>query len=429
MKEQQPGYYEIYLEILKQELVPALGCTEPVAVAYAAAMARDILGVFPAHAQISCSANIVKNVKGAVVPNTGGMRGIATAAIAGIVRGNAEAKLRVLESITEDDCTKIERLLKKGFCTTLLAEGIEGLYIQAIVTNENESAEVVIKDSHTNIVRIKRNDEIIFECDSHNSNDSKVSSSVKYDLLNVHDILDFANNVDLAEVSEIIECQIQMNTAISEEGLVHEYGCAIGKAILAKEGNSVRSRARARAAAGSDARMGGCAMPVIINSGSGNQGLTVSLPVIEYAKEMSADHEKLIRALVLSNLIALEQKAFIGKLSAYCGAVSAAVGSAAAITYLYGGNYEQISMTITNAIATASGILCDGAKSSCSAKIATALEAALLGHEMSMERRTFLPGEGLVVDQVDKTIHNFGYIGSVGMRQTDIEIINLMLKD
>ena len=357
------------------------------------------------------------------------MRGIAAAAIAGIVSGNAEAKLRVLESITEDDCSKIERLLKEGFCTTLLAEGIEGLYIQAIVTNENESAEVVIKGFHTNIVRIKKNDKIIFEYDSHNSNDSKVSSSAKYDLLNVHDILDFANNVDLAEISQIIECQIQMNTAISEEGLVHEYGCAIGKAILAKEGNSVRSRARARAAAGSDARMGGCAMPVIINSGSGNQGLTVSLPVIEYAKEMSADHEKLIRALVLSNLIALEQKAFIGKLSAYCGAVSAAVGSAAAITYLYGGNYEQISMTITNAIATASGILCDGAKSSCAAKIATALEAALLGHEMSMERRTFLPGEGLVVDQVDKTIHNFGYIGSVGMRQTDIEIINLMLKD
>jgi L-cysteine desulfidase len=426
MPAEHPHYYDAYLSILREELIPAMGCTEPIAVAFAAALARDTLGMRPEHAQIKCSANIVKNVKSVTVPNTGGMHGIAAAAIAGIVGGTASAKLEVLESVTEKDWAEIRRLLAAEFCTATLAEGIEGLYIEAIVTAGYQRVEVIIQNSHTGVARIRKNDVTIFERKDRDATGT-AGSSLPYELLNVHDIIQFANVVDIEDVSDLLKRQIHMNEAIANEGLTNNYGAAIGKTILEREEHSVRSRARAKAAAGSDARMGGCPLPVVINSGSGNQGLTVSLPVIEYARELHADREKLLRALVLSNLIALEQKSHIGKLSAYCGAVSAAVGSGAAITYLHGGSDEQIAMTITNAIATASGILCDGAKSSCAAKIATALEAAILAHEMSMRDRAFSAGEGLVGDQVEQTIRNFSHIGSVGMRPTDIEIIKIML--
>jgi len=427
MSDATPVFHDAYLAILRAELVPAMGCTEPIAVALAAAMARDVLGARPESAGIRCSANIVKNVKGVTVPNTGGMRGIAVAAIAGIVGGNAKSSLEVLQSVTEEDRAEIKRLLAAGFCKATLAEGIEGLYIEAIVRSGDRSAEVTIRDCHTGVSLIRKNGATIFEEKRDKSATGLLAARSGYDLLNVRDIVEFANTVDLGKIADLLERQILMNEAISDEGLANDYGASVGKTLLAREGEGVRSRARARAAAGSDARMDGCALPVMINSGSGNQGLTVSLPVIEYARELNVDREKLLRALVISHLVALEQKKYIGKLSAYCGAVSAAVGSGAAITYLSGGGYDKIAVTITNTIATASGMLCDGAKSSCAAKIATALEAAIMSHEMSMQGRGFSPGEGLVGDNVERTIRNFGQVGSTGMRPTDVEIIKIML--
>ena len=452
MSDSLPIFHDAFLAILRDELVPAMGCTEPIAVALAAAMARDVLGMIPESAEIRCSANIVKNVKSVTVPNTGGMKGITAAATAGIVGGRAEAKLEVLQSVTKEDWPEIKRLLAAGFCVAVLAEGIEGLYIEAIVRAGGQSAEVTIRNSHTGITSIKKNGVTVFGpaegkgdlggpgaaaatanasgAGASNTATAGASSAAKprFDLLNVRNIVEFADTVDLREVSELLERQMLLNGAISDEGLANDYGISVGKMILAREGADVRSRARARAAAGSDARMGGCALPVMINSGSGNQGLTVSLPVVEYAKELNVSHEKLIRALVVSNLVALEQKAYIGKLSAYCGAVSAAVGSGAGITYLSGGGYDKIAMTITNAIATASGMFCDGAKSSCAAKIATAVEAAIMAHELSMQGKSFSPGEGLVGADVEKTIRNIGHVGKCGMRPTDIEIIKVMLE-
>lgn len=429
MKAPRPAYYDAFLAILREELVPAMGCTEPIAVAYAAATARDILGVRPDSAEIRCSANIVKNVKGVTVPNTGGMRGIGAAATIGIVGGDAQAKLEVLEGVTDEDRAEAKRLLDAGFCKATLAEGIEGLYIEAIVRAGGESAEVVVRDSHTGISSIRKNGRVIFEKAAGMGGTGEDKARPGYGMLNVRDIVAFADTVDLGEISELLETQIRLNEAISDEGLAKEYGASVGKTILAREGQGVRARAKARAAAGSDARMSGCALPVVINSGSGNQGITVSLPVIEYAKDAGAGHDKLLRGLIVSNLVALEQKEYIGKLSAYCGAVSAAVGSGAGITYVCGGGYDRIATTITNAIATVSGMFCDGAKSSCAAKIATAVDAAIMAHEMSMQGRTFSSGEGLVSDDVEKTIRNIGRVGSVGMRPTDIEIIRVMLDE
>jgi L-cysteine desulfidase len=434
-----------------------MGCTEPIAVAFTAAKAKQVLGAMPDRIAIRCSANIVKNVKSVTVPNTGGLKGIDTAAIAGIVSGRAEAKLEVLAGLTEQDIAEIRRLKEGGFCVQELAEGIEGLYVEARVWKGTESAKVIVEHTHTGISRIEHNGAVVFDAkaapatqpaqaghpglaDSVGGNCGETTGAhspegispdrQEYSLLNVKDILEFAQTTELGEIGYLLRQQIDMNSAIADEGLVGNYGVSVGKNLLKYGGNDLRVRARARAAAGSDARMGGCALPVVINSGSGNQGLTVSLPVIEYATALGCDQEKLIRALVISNLVSLEQKEYIGKLSAYCGAVSAAVGSAAAIAWLKGGNYEQIAATIINAIATADGILCDGAKSSCAAKIATALEAAIMAHEIGMtEGKKFLDGEGLVGADVEATIRNVGQVGSVGMRATDLEIIKVMLKD
>lgn len=452
-----------YIAILREELVPAMGCTEPIAVAFAAAKARETLGAMPAAIEIFCSANIVKNVKGVTVPNTGGLRGIDAAAIAGTISNHPEKKLEVLQPLTDEDRAEIARLLAAKYCAAHLAEGIEGLFIDARAYLKDKSGQirqssrVVIEKTHTGITRIEKNGEVLYSIENYDSKESSTPSAKpscalqfeisnqqksqrpaasylsqdrrEYALLNVRDILAFAESVDLAEVSDVIRNQISMNSAISDEGLRNDYGVSVGKTLLKYRTNDVRLRARARAAAGSDARMAGCAMPVVINSGSGNQGLTVSLPVIEYARELGKDEATLIRALVISNLVALEQKEYIGKLSAYCGAVSAAVGSAAAIAWLEGASYEQIAATITNGIATADGIICDGAKSSCAAKIAAALEAALTGMEIGVkEGKSYQNGEGLVGADVEETIRNIGVVGSVGMKPTDVEIIKLMLK-
>ena len=334
--------YDEYVSILRNELVPALGCTEPIAIAYACAKARQILGQMPERLELWCSGNIIKNVKGVVVPNSGGLHGIEVAGILGIVGGNPDKELEVLESVTAEDIEKTKILLKQDFCTCHLIENVDNLFIAAKVFAGTENAEVEIANRHTNITRLVKNGQ---ELDVGSLIEYAEHQGTKLDksLLNVKDILEFADCVAIEDVKDVLDNQIQMNTAISQEGLKNSYGAEVGRTLLKYYGNDIKVRARAAAAAGSDARMGGCSMPVVINSGSGNQGMTVSLPVIEYAKELDLPQEKLYRALVVSNLISIHQKKYIGSLSAYCGAVSAACGSGAAITYLYGGGLEDVS--------------------------------------------------------------------------------------
>lgn len=415
--------YDNYVKILTHELVPALGCTEPIAIAYAAAKAREVLGVMPDAVELCCSGNIIKNVKGVKVPNSNGMKGIDVAATLGIVGGRAERELEVLQEVTQEDIDLTKKLVAKGFCTCTLKEGVENLYIVAKVTAGNHSAEVTIVNRHTLISQIVKDGEVIFQLATHEESPEYVDKS----LLNVRKILQFADELNPEDVKEVLDRQIEMNSAIADEGMANAYGAQVGRTLLKEYGNDVKVRARARAAAGSDARMGGCSLPVVINSGSGNQGMTVSLPVIEFAKELKVTRDRLYRALAVSNLIAIHQKKYIGSLSAYCGAVSAACGAGAAITYLYGGDYEDVSFTIVNTIANVGGIVCDGAKSSCAAKIASAVDAAIMAHYMGMHHRAFQPGEGIVQEDVEKTIKSMGYIGRVGMKDTDTEILNIMI--
>jgi L-cysteine desulfidase len=417
--------HQAYLAILRRELVPALGCTEPISVAYAAAEAARVLGTRPERAEIWCSGNIVKNVKGVVVPNTGGLKGIDAAAIAGIVGGDPDLGMQVLETVTAARHAEIRRLLDARFCSTHLVEGEDNLFIVAKVFAGDETAEVVIKGAHTNIVRVVRNGETVVDDGGEDSADE--SDDTQASKLNVRDIITFADTVALDEVADIISAQIEKNMCIAEEGLRGQYGVCVGRTLLKHCGNDLKTRAKARAAAGSDARMSGCALPVIINSGSGNQGMAVSLPVITYAEDMKVGREELYRALVLSNLVAIHQKAAIGKLSAFCGAVSAACGSGAAITYLSGGNYEDICNTITNTVANVGGIVCDGAKPSCAAKIASAVDAAIMAHHLSTDGKVFSGGEGLVTADIECTIANIGRMASEGMKSTDVEILRLMV--
>lgn len=416
--------YNNYCGILKAELVPALGCTEPIAIAFAAAKARDVLGCLPEHIEMSCSGNIIKNVKGVTVPNSGGMKGIDVAATLGVVGGDADSQLEVLEHVTREHIEKTRQLVGQGFCSCNLVEDVANLYIVACVKGQGHEAEVTIINRHTYITKIVKDGQTIFERSLEHDGDSNAVDRSK---LNVKDILDFADEVDLDDVREVLERQVAYNTAIAQEGLNKNYGAQVGRTLIQYYGNNVKTRARAKAAAGSDARMSGCSLPVVINSGSGNQGMTVSLPVIEFAKELNLSEEALFRALVVSNLIAIHQKKYIGSLSAYCGAVSAACGAGAAITYMTGGGYERISETIVNTIANVGGIVCDGAKPSCAAKIASAVDAAILAHYMGMVNRTFHPGEGIVKDSVEETIRSIGYIGRVGMKHTDVEILNVMI--
>lgn len=415
--------YDQYLMILKDELVPALGCTEPIAIAYGAAKAREVLGMMPERMEMCCSGNIIKNVKGVTVPNSGGLKGIDVAAVLGVVGGDASKELEVLEGVTAEDVSRTQELVAQGFCRCSLQEGVENLYIVAKVYAGEHSAEVTIINRHTLITKIVKDDKILYEHKISESAQEKGDKS----LLNVKDILSFADTVALEDIEEVIGEQIRKNMAISQEGMIHPYGAQIGRTLLDVFGNDVRTRARAKAAAGSDARMGGCSMPVVINSGSGNQGMTVSLPVIEYAKEYEATRGQLYRALVVANLISIHQKKYIGSLSAYCGAVSAASGAGAAITYLRGGTYEEVGLTIINTIGNVGGIVCDGAKSSCAAKIASAVDAAILAHYMAMKHVSFQPGEGIVQEDLEDTIKSMGYIGRVGMKLTDTEILNIMI--
>ena len=417
--------YQNYLTILKKELIPALGCTEPIAVAFCAAKANEVLNEKPIKMEAWCSGNIIKNVKGVTVPNSNGMKGIDVAAILGMVGGDPAKGLEVLTTVNDEHIEETKKLLKSDFCSCHLIEGSENLHIIIKLYSQDHFVSVEIKDKHTNIIKIIKDDEVVFKKDyKEEQNDDDIVAT-----LNVKDIIDFANEVDLDDVKDILDKQITMNEEISKEGLKNNYGANVGKTILEIYGeDNIVARAKAKAAAGSDARMSGCSLPVVINSGSGNQGMTVSLPVIEYARYLNSSKDKLYRALIISNLVALHQKRFIGRLSAYCGAVSAACASGAAITYLHDGTLDDISKTITNTIANVGGIVCDGAKPSCAAKIASSLDAAITAHYMAMKDRVFMPGDGLVKENVEETIQSIGRMGRVGMHPTDIEILNIMVE-
>lgn len=416
--------YQTYVRILERELVCAMGCTEPIALAYCAARARSVLGALPDRILVEASGNIIKNVKSVIVPNTDGRKGMAAAAAIGVLGGDESALLQVISNVSDDVKAELGPYLERTAIDIRFLESDCLLDMIVTVYSGENYAKVRIANEHTNIVLIERNGEVLFEKEVADAGEKEDDVS-DYNLLTVRDIYEFACTCDLDDVRAVLDRQIERNTAISQEGLTHDYGANIGKVLL-KYGQDVRTRAKASAAAGSDARMNGCSLPVVICSGSGNQGLTTSLPVIEYAKELNADHDRLLRALLISNLITLHAKSGIGRLSAYCGAVSAGAGAGAGIAFITGGNEETIAHTIVNALAISSGIVCDGAKSSCAAKIAMAVEAGLLGFEMFRNGQQFYGGDGLVVKGVENSIANFSRLGRVGMRGTDIEIIQMM---
>ena len=414
--------YDSITELLAEELVPAMGCTEPIAIAYAAAKARDILGAFPESASIKVSGSIIKNAKSVVVPHSGGMRGIDAALVAGLVAGKSEKMLEVLSDVTEDQIAKMAEVVKSFPSTVDLADVEDSFYINIMLSYKGNTSEVSITGRHTNIVYIKKNGETVFL-----GGDEPVAVKTKK-ALTVEEIVDYADNVDIECVKETLDRQISYNMAIAEEGLKNEYGANIGKVYLSSYPDDVTVRAKAYAAAGSDARMNGCERPVIINSGSGNQGLTASLPVIIYAKHLGVSDECLYRALCISNLITLHVKSGIGTLSAYCGAVAAGAGAGCGVAYLHGGKYREIAHTLVNALAIDSGLICDGAKASCAAKIATAVENGLLGFNLFRSGNQFFAGDGIVKKGVENTISSVARLANQGMRHTDKEILNIMLE-
>ncbi len=418
--------YDAYVQILKEELVPAMGCTEPIALAYAAAKAREVLGEMPDKVVIEASGSIIKNVKSVIVPNTDHLKGIPAAATAGIIAGRAEKELEVIASVTPEDCAKMKEFLAQIPIEVKHVDNGLTFEIGVTVFSGESYAKVRIVNYHTNIVLIEKNGEKLLEIKVEGENEEGLTDR---SLLDMKSIWDFVNTVDIADIYDVLHRQIEYNTAISEEGLRGDYGANIGSVLLDMEGTNIRTRAKAKAAAGSDARMNGCELPVIINSGSGNQGMTCSLPVIEYAKELKVSEEKLYRALALSNLIAIHQKTGIGRLSAYCGAVCAGAAAGTGIAYLCGGGYAEVTHTVVNALAITSGIVCDGAKASCAAKIAAAVDAGILGYNMYIRGQQFRAGDGIVTKGADETIRNVGRLGKDGMKETNDEIISIMVHD
>lgn len=412
--------------ILQEELLPAMGCTEPIAVAYAAAQARETLGCFPRHATVYCSGNIVKNVKSVTVPNSNGLRGIAAAATLGIVGGRADRRLEVLEEVTPQQIDHTRQLLQTGFCSTRLATGVDKLYLRIVVEAGEQNASVTIQGHHTNITEIRRNGQILFQNGAEEAAGDNRSGD--RDLLTMDSILEFADTVDLAQIEPILARQVECNTRIADQGMQTRYGAGVAMALMDGAETGAFTTAKARAAAASEARMAGCPLPVVINSGSGNQGITVSVPVIEYARANGLPQEAMYRALAVSNLTSIHLKSYIGDLSAFCGAVTAACGVGAALAYLDGGGYAEVADTITNTLASVSGIFCDGAKPSCAAKVAAALDAAFLSFRMARQKRAFYPGEGVVGENVEKTIQSVGHIGREGMNAADQEILRIMLE-
>lgn len=421
--------YQDYVNILKEELVPAMGCTEPIAIAYAAAVLRETLGRPAERMEVEASGNIIKNVKSVFVPGTGGLRGIPAAAAAGMAAGDPSLDLEVLSQIGEAEQARIREYLAHTPITVKLADSPLIFDILVRAWAGEDSALVRIANYHTHIVRIEKNGAVLKDLPVQAAAEEGLTDK---SVLSVRGILEFARETDLSDVEETLSRQIRFNTAIAQEGLRGDYGANIGQVLLSAYGDDVKIRAKAMAAAGSDARMNGCGLPVVIVSGSGNQGLTASLPVIEYAKELGADQETLYRALLVSDLITIHLKAEIGRLSAYCGAVSAGCGSGAGIAYLYGKDkpeealLKDVSHTIVNSLAVVSGMVCDGAKASCAAKIASAVDAGLLGFYMYQNGQQFRGGDGIISKGVEETIHNIGLLATQGMRETDREILDIM---
>ena len=416
--------YKAYVQILKEELLPAMGCTEPIALAYAAAIARKTLGTIPDRVVIGASGSIIKNVKSVIVPNTGHLKGIRAAVTAGIIAGRPEKELEVIAKVTPKQAAQMKEFMEH---TDIIVEHVDhGATFDIMITLYKGSsyAKVRIAVYHTNIVLIEKDGSILRQVEVKGEAEAGLTDR---SLLNMEDIWDFANTVDIADVKGILDRQIECNMAIAEEGLKGDYGANIGKVLIAMSEDNVQTKAKAMAAAGSDARMNGCELPVIINSGSGNQGITASVPVVVYARELKVSEEKKYRALTLSNLTAIHQKTPIGRLSAYCGAVSAGAGAGAGIAYLCGGGYQEVVHTVVNALAIVSGIVCDGAKASCAAKIASAVDAGILGYHMYIRGQQFYGGDGIVTKGVEATLKNVGRLGKEGMKETNKEIIKIMI--
>lgn len=415
--------YNLYVNILREELVPAMGCTEPICLAYAAAKAREVLCEIPDRVDILASGNIIKNVKSVIVPNTNGMKGLKASVAIGIVGGNPDKELEVIANVTAEQKQETEKFLNEVPMTIKHVDCQEQLDVTIKLFKGDNSASVRISGFHTNIVHIEKNNETIFQSNTISTpNDELTDRSI----LSMEGIYDFANSVEIEDVKDILKRQLEYNKAISDEGLRNDWGANIGSLLLSNYGDNVKIKAKAWAAAGSDARMNGCELPVIINSGSGNQGITVSMPVLAYAKEYNIEEEKIYRALVVSNLTAIHQKTMIGRLSAYCGAISAGCAAACGVAYLLGENLETISKTLSNSLAITSGVICDGAKASCAAKIATAVEGGLIGYQMCKNNKNFCDEDGIIGIGVEKTIKNVGTLASKGMRETDKVIIGIM---
>lgn len=418
----EDSLYSIYVQILKEELVMAMGCTEPIAISYACAKATQVLDHLPDRIVVKASGSIIKNVKSVIVPHTNGLKGIEVAAAAGALYGDADAKLEVLSRATREQIEELPEYVQNTNITVQHIEQGHVFDLEIHVYYEQEHASVRIADTHTNIVQIEKNWQVIFE-------DKTTSLELKADhsALIMKQIWDFSQTVDIDDVKEILDRQITCNMAIANEGIHNSYGANIGHVILNMDSDCVKTRAKAYAAAGSDARMNGCELPVVINSGSGNQGITCCVPVVVYAKELDCTQEQLYRALVLSNLTAIYIKTGIGTLSAFCGAVSAGAAAGAGIAYLHNGTYKEIQHTIVNALAILSGTICDGAKASCAAKIASSVDAGIMGYYMYKNKQQFYAGDGIVAHSVDETIQNIGTLGSQGMLQTNDKIIEMMI--
>lgn len=417
--------YGNYLKILQEELVPATGCTEPIAIAYGAAKARELLGVLPESVLVEASGNIIKNVKSVVVPNTNSLKGIEAAAAAGIVAGQSDKILEVISEVTPAQRAEIRVYLADHPIVVKPAEGDKVFDILITLRAGNNHVKLRISDYHTHIVYIEKNGEVLFQSGEVLS-DSARDMLTDRSCLSVEGVLDFASTCSLEDVRALIERQIDYNYAIAEEGMRHSWGANIGSVLKEHYGVGIYSRARYMAAAGSDARMSGCEMPVIIVSGSGNQGITASVPVVEYAKELNVSRNQMVRAVLLSDLLTIHLKTGIGRLSAYCGAVSAGCSAGAAIAYLHGGGFREIAHTLVNSLAIVSGMICDGAKASCAAKISAAVDAGLVGYSMFRSGQQFRGGDGIVTKGVEETIRNIGRLGRLGMRETDREIIRIM---
>ena len=422
--ELSPIWKDTFLQILREELIPAMGCTEPIAIAYGAARAREVLGCLPEEVLVEASGNLIKNVKSVIVPNTNGLSGIEAAVAAGLIAGRPEKRLEVISAVTDEEKRQIAAYLEKNCIQVRPAQSELTFDLLLTLRTAEHCVKLRIAENHTNIVLIEKDGVVLQRQDAAPSQPANLTDR---SCLSVERILAFAEQVELEAVEPLIQRQLRMNLAIAEEGLRRDWGANIGSVLLRHNGDSVKNRAKAMAAAGSDARMSGCELPVVINSGSGNQGITVSVPLIVYARELGSSDEQLYRALVLSNLVAIHQKTGIGRLSAFCGAVCAGAAAGAGIAYLDGGGYKEACHAVVNALSIVAGMVCDGAKPSCAGKIAFSVNAGILGYVMYRDGQQFYGGDGIVKKGVENTIDSIARLGRDGMRATNDEIIRIML--